>query len=108
VFSTRSASRGNKRDRVYSLVVEYSPAGKDVSKGHFRIRYQETTSEDTECFMCVAVTVIFRACTLRVVRLLVLLVVTSCLYKCSINPKTNLNPVLVTSCDNMLARTSCS
>jgi hypothetical protein len=26
---------------------------------HHRIRYQETTSKDTEDFMCVAVTVIF-------------------------------------------------
>jgi hypothetical protein len=34
-----------------------------------RIRYQETTSEGTEDFMCAAVTVIFRVC--KTVRLVV-------------------------------------
>jgi hypothetical protein len=29
-----------------------------------KIRYQETTSEDTEDFICAAVTVIFRVCEL--------------------------------------------
>jgi hypothetical protein len=43
-------------------VVGYSPAGKDVSRRHVRIRYKETTSEDTEDFTCAAVTVIFRMC----------------------------------------------
>jgi hypothetical protein len=53
----------------------------------YRIRYQETTSEDIEDFMCAAVAVIFRVC--KLVRLLYLLVVTSCVYKCSINECTN-------------------
>jgi hypothetical protein len=60
--------------------------GKDV-----RIRYQETTSEDIEDFMSAAVTVIYRVC--KPVRLLELLVVMSCVYKWSINPITNPNPV---------------
>jgi hypothetical protein len=42
--------------------VGYSP--EDTVK----IRYQETTSEDIEVFMCAAVTVIFRVC--KPVRLL--------------------------------------
>jgi hypothetical protein len=58
-----------------------------------RIRYQEATSEDTEDFMCGAVTAIFGVC--KPVKLLQLLVVTSCMYKCSINPITN--PSLVYS-----------
>jgi hypothetical protein len=41
----------------------YSPAGKDVSEDIVRVGYQETTSEDTEDFMCAAVTVIFRVST---------------------------------------------
>jgi hypothetical protein len=55
------------------------------------IRYQETTSEDIEDFMCAAVTVIVRVC--KPVRLLKLHVVMSCVYKHSINPVTNPNPV---------------
>jgi hypothetical protein len=39
------------------------PDGKDVSGGSVKIRYQNTTTEDTENFMCAAVTVIFRLCT---------------------------------------------
>jgi hypothetical protein len=46
----------------------YSPDGNDVSRGHVRIRYRGTTSEDVEEFMCAAVTVIFRVC--KPVRLL--------------------------------------
>jgi hypothetical protein len=34
-------------------VVGYSPAGKDVSRGHYQSRYQETTNEDID-FMCAA------------------------------------------------------
>jgi hypothetical protein len=71
--------------------VGYSPAGKDVSEDIVRIGYQETTSEDIEDFMCAAVTVIFRVC--KPVRLSWLFVDTSCVYKCSINPITNPNPV---------------
>jgi hypothetical protein len=41
-------------------VLGYLPAGKDVSRGHLKICYHETTSEDIEYFMCAAVTVIFR------------------------------------------------
>jgi hypothetical protein len=42
--------------------VGHSPAGKDVSRGHFSIHYQETTSENIEDFMCAAVRVIFGVC----------------------------------------------
>jgi hypothetical protein len=56
--------------------------------------YQETTNEDAEDFMCAAVTVVFRVC--KPVRLLQLLVVTSCVYKCAINLVTNPNPYIVT------------
>jgi hypothetical protein len=33
-----------------------------LAEDSVKIRYQETTSEDTEDFMCAAVTVIFRVC----------------------------------------------
>jgi hypothetical protein len=55
-------SWSNKSVRVYS------PDGKDVNRGHVRIRYQETTNEDIEEFVCAAVTVIFTVC--KPVRLL--------------------------------------
>jgi hypothetical protein len=59
-----------------------------------RIRYQETTGEDKGYFMCTAVTVIFREC--KPVRLLHLLVVTSSVYKWSINRVSYPNPSAVT------------
>jgi hypothetical protein len=57
-------------------VVGYSPASKDIAGNIIRIRYQETTSKVIEIFIGVADTVIFRGC--KPVRLLQLLVVTSC------------------------------
>jgi hypothetical protein len=56
-----------------------------------RIRYQETTSEEIEDFMCAEVTVIFRMC--KQMRLLQLLGVTRRVDKVSINRVTNSNPV---------------
>jgi hypothetical protein len=38
-----------------SLVVEYSPVGKNVAEDYVKIPYQETTSEDKEDFICAAV-----------------------------------------------------
>jgi hypothetical protein len=51
-----------------NTTVVCSVAGKDVAQNVVRIRYQETTSEDIEGFMCAAVTVVFRVC--KPVRLL--------------------------------------
>jgi hypothetical protein len=52
-----------------------------------KIRYQETTEDS----ICAKVTLIFKLC--NPVMLLLLFVVTSCVYKCSVNPITNPNPV---------------
>jgi hypothetical protein len=56
-----------------------------------RFCYRETSSGDIEDVMYAAVTVIFRVC--KAVRLIYLLVVTSCVYKWVINSFTNPNPV---------------
>jgi hypothetical protein len=48
------------------------------------------TSEDIQDFTCAPITVIISVC--KLVRLLQLLVVISCVYKCSLNPITNPNP----------------
>jgi hypothetical protein len=57
-----------------SLVVGYSPDGKDVSEGHVKISHQETITEDREDFTSADVTVIFGVC--NSVRLLQLRIVT--------------------------------
>jgi hypothetical protein len=49
-----------------------------------KIHYQETTGEYMEDFMYAAITVLCKAC--KPVRLLWLLVVTSCVYKWSVYP----------------------
>jgi hypothetical protein len=54
-----------------------------LAKDSVKIRYQEMTSGDIEDFMSTAVTVIFRMC--KSVIALQLFVVTSCVYKWSIN-----------------------
>jgi hypothetical protein len=59
-----------------------------LAEDKFKIRYQVTTSEDTEDFMCAAVTVIFRVC--KPARLL--LVVTCCVYKWLVNQVTDPDP----------------
>jgi hypothetical protein len=64
---------------------------KTLAENIVRIRYKETTSEDMEEFMCAAIAVVFGVC--KPMRLLQLFVVTSRVYKWSVNRVTNPNPV---------------
>jgi hypothetical protein len=74
---------------------------KTLTEDIVKIRYQVTTGEDIEGWMCAAVTVIFRMC--KPVRLLWLLAVT--IFKWLVNPITNpiQSPSIVTrTLDNII------
>jgi hypothetical protein len=65
---------------------------RSLSEDTVRTRYQETTREGIKEFMCAVARVIFRVC--KLVRLLNLLVVMSCVCNCSINPVIQSKPHL--------------
>jgi hypothetical protein len=88
-----------------SLLWDIRQPVRTLAEDIVRIRYQETTSEDIDDFMCAAVTAIFIM--RKPMRLFYLVVVTSCVYKCSVNPITNPNPFYSHSkklqCDDILS-----
>jgi hypothetical protein len=91
VFSMPPVPRRYKQvNRSNESVVGNRRPVRTLAEDIVRICCQETTSEDIEDFMCSVVTVVFRVC--KPVRMLLLLVVTSCVYKWSINRVTNKNP----------------
>jgi hypothetical protein len=98
VFATRSVPRCFNHDIIWELTTgamsklwDIRQLVRSLAEDIVRISYQETTSEEIEDIICDADTVIFRVC--KPVRLLQLLVVTCYMYKWSINPITNPNPV---------------
>jgi hypothetical protein len=76
--------RGYKWDKFrVSQLWDICQPVRTLAEDIFRIHYQEMNNVDVEDFMFAAVTVIFRVC--KPVRMLQLLVVASCVYKCSVN-----------------------